>query len=71
MYFLSTIERCETKLRIMSFIDSFQESTKILEPQIASVITATTSIRNSMKLKKIFEIILGYFLLIQKFPSKR
>jgi len=60
LFFLSKIDRCETKLKIMSFMGSFQEQLQSLQPQINSVITAASSIRDSTKLKKVFEIILAF-----------
>ncbi|CAK9292897.1 unnamed protein product [Gordionus sp. m RMFG-2023] len=57
---LCKVERLHNKLSIMSFMGNFHETVHLITPQIHSLIVASKSIRNSEKLKKIFEIILAF-----------
>lgn len=60
LYFLSTVERCETKLKLLIFMENYRDSIQNLQPQINSILTASGSIRSSVKLKKILEAILAF-----------
>lgn len=64
MLFFSKIERAETKLKIMAFMESFEEDFNALQPQLNTVIAAAGSLRASVKLRKIFEVVLGEFFLL-------
>ena len=57
---LSQVERLSQKLRIMSFIANFSNSYKNLLTQINAVSSASFSIKQSKKLKKLFEIVLAF-----------
>ncbi|OCT61067.1 hypothetical protein XELAEV_18047096mg [Xenopus laevis] len=55
----SKIERLMQKMTIMAFIGNFSESVQMLTPQLHAIIAASVSIKSSLKLKKILEIILA------------
>ncbi|XP_022243881.1 formin-like protein CG32138 [Limulus polyphemus] len=57
---LSKVERLSQKLNIMSYIASFGENIQLITPQVHSIITASRSIKNSKKIRKILEIILAF-----------
>ena len=55
----SAIQRFGTKLQIMSFMSSFDETLKMVKPQVDTVSVASKSLKNSKKLKEILEMILA------------
>ena len=55
----AAVERFETKLKIMSFMSTFDENMRMVKPQVETVNIASKSLRNSKKMKKILEIILA------------
>ncbi|XP_071545954.1 formin-like protein [Panulirus ornatus] len=57
---LSKIDRLSTKLQIMSFIANFFDSVHTVTPQVHAIITASRSVRNSNKLRRVLEIILAF-----------
>ncbi|XP_067928445.1 formin-like protein isoform X2 [Watersipora subatra] len=57
---INHIERVQTKLSIMNFIANFKDNVKHLKPQLNALLTASLSLRNSKKIRKILEIILAY-----------
>ncbi|XP_063585534.1 formin-like protein isoform X3 [Penaeus indicus] len=57
---LSKVDRLSTKLQIMSFIANFFDSVHTVTPQVHAIITASRSVRNSNKLKKVLEVILAF-----------
>ena len=57
---LSKVERLPTKLRIMSFMSTYQEHFSGVQPKIEAIYTASKAVRNAEKLKKILEIILAF-----------
>ena len=60
LYALSKVERLQQKLNIMSFISNFNDTYRNLLPQINAVSSASLSIKQSKKLKKILEVILAF-----------
>lgn len=60
MFEIAKVERYETKLSVMAFIGVFDELMRTVMPQVDAVLRAATSIINSVKLKKLFKIILIY-----------
>ncbi|XP_048575973.1 formin-like protein isoform X2 [Nematostella vectensis] len=58
MFQMAQVERYEAKLGVMTFIGVFDELMNSVIPDIESVLRAATSIINSIKLKKLFKIIL-------------
>lgn len=54
------IPRLSQRISTLTFMGNFPETVKRLQPQIDSVISASTSIKSSPKLKKILEIILAF-----------
>ena len=57
---LSKVERLSQKLNIMSFIGNFPDTYKNLLPQINAVSSASLSIKQSKKLKKLLELVLAF-----------
>ncbi|XP_050738380.1 formin-like protein isoform X2 [Eriocheir sinensis] len=57
---LSKVDRLSTKLQIMSFIANFFDNIHMVTPQIHAIITASRSVKNSAKLRKLLEIILAF-----------
>ncbi|KAK4311569.1 hypothetical protein Pmani_016931 [Petrolisthes manimaculis] len=57
---LSKVDRLSTKLQIMSFIANFFDNVHIITPQVHSIITASRSVKNSTKLRKLLEVILAF-----------
>ena len=60
MWLFGRVERLQQRLRVMIFIGNFQDHIRTIGPQLKAVISASMSIRNSDKLKKILEIILAF-----------
>ncbi|XP_031555885.1 formin-like protein 3 isoform X2 [Actinia tenebrosa] len=60
MFKMAQVERYEAKLGVMAFIGVFEELMRTVVPEIDSVLRAATSIINSVKIKKLFKIILIY-----------
>ena len=60
MWLFGRVERLQQRLRVMIFIGNFQDHVRTIGPQLKAVISASMSIRNSDKLKKILEIILAF-----------
>ena len=60
MWLFGRVERLQQRLRVMIFIGNFNENIRTIGPQLKAVISASMSIRNSEKLKKILEIILAF-----------
>ena len=60
MWLFGRVERLQQRLRVMIFIGNFNENVRTIGPQLKAVISASMSIRNSEKLKKILEIILAF-----------
>lgn len=60
LFALSKVERLQQKLNIMSFIANFSDTYRNLLPQINAVSSASLSIKQSKKLKKILEVVLAF-----------
>lgn len=60
LFALTKVERLQQKLNIMNFISNFQETYRNLLPQINAVSSASLSIKQSKKLKKILEVVLAF-----------
>lgn len=56
----SCVERFGTKLQIMAFMSTFEDSAKMVKPQILAINIASKSLRASIKLKKVLELILAF-----------
>ena len=56
----SCVERFGTKLQIMAFMSTFEDSVKMLKPQVLAINIASKSLRASTKLKKVLELILAF-----------
>ena len=57
---LSKIERLSTKLAIMSYIGNFFDNAHLIAPQVHAVISASSSVKGSKKLRAVLEIILAF-----------
>jgi hypothetical protein len=60
LYALTKVERLSQKLNIMSFVANFGDTYKNLLPQINAVSSASLSIKQSKKLKKLLEVVLAF-----------
>ncbi|VDN55010.1 unnamed protein product [Dracunculus medinensis] len=57
---LVKIERFDHKLKIMSFMATFDESADLLEPQFVNLTAASKCVREATKFHKILEVMLAY-----------
>ncbi len=54
------VERFATKLKIMTHMSSFEETVRMLRPQINSIALASKSLRDSKRIKRVLELILAF-----------
>ncbi|XP_069381834.1 formin-like protein 1 [Paralichthys olivaceus] len=54
------IPRLNQRIKTLTFMGNFPDTVKHLQPQLNSIIAASMSIKSSVKLKKILEIILAF-----------
>nr|CDP93282.1 BMA-FRL-1 [Brugia malayi] len=57
---LVKIERFEHKIKIMSFMATFDESADLLEPQFVNLTAASKCVREATKFHRLLEILLAY-----------
>jgi len=57
---MSTVERLETKLKIMHFMSTFYDNLHAIQPRVDAIYLASKNTRNSKKFQKILEIILAF-----------
>ncbi|VDK71360.1 unnamed protein product [Onchocerca ochengi] len=57
---LVKIERFEHKIKIMSFMATFDESADLLEPQFVNLTAASKCVREATKFHRILEVLLAY-----------
>ncbi|KAK6617872.1 hypothetical protein RUM43_014101 [Polyplax serrata] len=57
---LARVERLSAKLSIMSYLGNFYDNIHLITPQIQAIISASSSVKNSKKLKSILEVILAF-----------
>nr|XP_033333622.1 formin-like protein isoform X3 [Megalopta genalis] len=57
---LGKVERISTKLSIMNYIGNFFDNLHLITPQIYAVISASSSVKSSKKLRAVLEIILAF-----------
>ncbi|XP_032457506.1 formin-like protein isoform X2 [Nasonia vitripennis] len=57
---LGKVERISTKLSIMNYIGNFFDNVHLIAPQIHAVISASSSVKCSKKLRAVLEIILAF-----------
>ncbi|VDK19953.1 unnamed protein product [Anisakis simplex] len=57
---LVKIERFEHKVKIMSFMATFEESADLLEPQFVNLTAASKCVRDAVKFHKVLEVMLAY-----------
>jgi hypothetical protein len=53
---LSKIERLTQKLNVVSFMANFNDINQNLIPQLKAIITASTTLKNSSRFKKLLEV---------------
>ena len=53
---MTKIERLSQKLNVLSFMANFNEINQNLAPQLKAVITASSSLKNNSKFKKLLEV---------------
>jgi hypothetical protein len=53
---LSKIERLAQKLNVVSFMANFDDINQNLTPQLKAIITASTTLKNSSRFKKLLEV---------------
>ncbi|KAM9425920.1 formin-like protein 1 isoform 1-T1 [Pholidichthys leucotaenia] len=56
----SKIPRLSQRISTLTFMGNFPESVQLIQPQLNAIIAASMSIKSSIKLKKILEIILAF-----------
>jgi hypothetical protein len=57
---MAKIERYESRLSVMAYMGYFDELIESVTPKISSVYEASVSLANSMKVKRLFEVILAF-----------
>ncbi|PNF31453.1 Formin-like protein CG32138 [Cryptotermes secundus] len=57
---LGKVERISAKLSIMSYIGNFFDNIHLITPQIHAIISASSSVKSSKKLRRVLEIILAF-----------
>ncbi|XP_051156888.1 formin-like protein isoform X1 [Leptopilina boulardi] len=57
---LGKVERISSKLSIMNYIGNFFDNLHLITPQIHAVISASSSVKSSKKLRAVLEIILAF-----------
>ncbi|XP_076391160.1 formin-like protein isoform X7 [Megachile rotundata] len=57
---LGKVERISTKLSIMNYIGNFFDNLHLITPQIHAVISASSTVKSSKKLRAVLEIILAF-----------
>lgn len=57
---LTKVERISAKLSIMNYIGNFVDNLHLITPQVHAVISASSSVKNSRKLRSVLEIILAF-----------
>lgn len=57
---LTKVERISAKLSIMSYIGNFYDNIHLITPQIHAIISGSTSVKNSKKLRSVLEVILAF-----------
>ncbi|KAK7791545.1 hypothetical protein R5R35_008345 [Gryllus longicercus] len=57
---LGKVERISAKLSIMSYVGNFFDNLHLITPQIHAIISASSSVKSSKKLRRVLEIILAF-----------
>lgn len=57
---LGKVERISAKLSIMNYIGNFFDNIHLITPQIHAIISASSSVKGSKKLRRVLEIILAF-----------
>ncbi|XP_055360380.1 formin-like protein 1 isoform X1 [Betta splendens] len=60
MVLFSKIPRLGQRISTLTFMGNFPESVQLMQPQLNAVIAASMSLKSSVKLKKLLEIILAF-----------
>ncbi|XP_046965596.1 formin-like protein isoform X1 [Vanessa cardui] len=57
---LAKVERISAKLSIMSYMGNFYDNIHLITPQIHAIISGSSSVKSSQKLRNVLEIILAF-----------
>ncbi|XP_050546800.1 formin-like protein [Daktulosphaira vitifoliae] len=57
---LTKVERLATKLSIMSYMGNFMDNIHLISPQVHAIISASSSVKNSKKFRKVLEVVLAF-----------
>ncbi|XP_045448026.1 formin-like protein [Melitaea cinxia] len=57
---LAKVERISAKLAIMSYMGNFYDNIHLITPQIHAIISGSSSVKSSQKLRNVLEIILAF-----------
>ncbi|KAI4461818.1 formin-like protein [Holotrichia oblita] len=57
---LTKVERLSVKLSVMNYIGNFFDNLHLVTPQIHAIISASSSVKNSKRLKSVLEVILAF-----------
>lgn len=57
---LGKVERISAKLSIMNYIGNFFDNIHLITPQIHAIISASSSVKSSKKLRRVLEVILAF-----------
>lgn len=57
---LTRVERFSNKLAIMSYMGNFLDNVHLITPQVHAIISASGSVKNSKKLRRMLEVVLAF-----------
>ncbi|XP_075237526.1 formin-like protein [Lycorma delicatula] len=57
---LAKVERLANKLSIMSYMGNFLDNVHLITPQVHAIITASSSVKGSRKLRRMLELVLAF-----------
>ncbi|XP_054286349.1 formin-like protein isoform X2 [Macrosteles quadrilineatus] len=57
---LTRVERLSSKLAIMAYMGNFLDNVHLITPQVHAIISASSSVRTSQKLRRVLEVVLAF-----------
>ncbi|KAG8330411.1 Formin-like protein 2 [Homalodisca vitripennis] len=57
---LTRVERLSNKLSIMSYMGNFLDNVHLITPQVHAIISASSSVKSSRKLRRLLEVVLAF-----------
>uniref|UniRef100_A0A1B6L954 Formin-like protein n=1 Tax=Graphocephala atropunctata TaxID=36148 RepID=A0A1B6L954_9HEMI len=57
---LTRVERLSNKLAIMSYMGNFLDNVHLITPQVHAIISASSSVKSSRKLRRLLEVVLAF-----------